>query len=77
MGCSLENAPVEDVAPQLEHVGEVPLQAGGEQEDTLRHKSQRSGTLNKCLVVSQLQVMISQNKQLREDISDHAFTFSS
>lgn len=31
-----EDTPVENVAPQLEHVGEVPLQGGGGQEDALK-----------------------------------------
>lgn len=34
------NAPVDDVAPQIEHVGDVPVQAGGGQQDTLRDEAQ-------------------------------------
>lgn len=36
-----EDTPVENVAPQLEHVGEVPLQGGGGQEDALMVTARR------------------------------------
>lgn len=37
--------PVENVTPQLKHVGKVPVQAGGGQEDTLRRTGQKSDTM--------------------------------
>lgn len=43
----LQDVPVEYVAPQAEHVREVPLQAGGGQEDTLRDR--RHTKLTSCI----------------------------